>query len=78
MSDQISHLTAGAGARQPFQKEGLQSEVYIELDCGATNLWIDNFYPDFTKTINMLAELGVKTEELFTDHYGKYALWAEG
>jgi len=74
----LDDLNAGAGVRQPLQKEGVQSTVYIDVDVEPHGAWIDNFYPDFTRTIAVLVELGVKPEQIFTDHYGKYVTWAEG
>lgn len=77
----LNDLRAGAGAFLPLQgKQGekLQNSIYIEFDCGATNLWIDTFHPDFANTIAVLEELGAKPEEMWVDDYGKYAEWVEG
>ena len=74
----LDDLNDGSGTREPLQRERPQSSIYIELDCGATNLWIDNFYPDFTETIKVLVELGAKPEQMFTDNYGNFVAWDEG
>ena len=68
----LTDLESGAGAFLPMQPVRLYSSVYIELDTGANTVWIDSVSPDFTNTVAVLEDLGIKPEEMWVDDYGKY------
>ena len=68
----LADLDSGTGAFLPMQPVRLYSSVYIELDTGDNTVWIDSVSPDFTNTVAVLEDLGIKSEELWVDDYGKY------
>lgn len=74
----LADLDSGAGAFLPMQRVRLYSSVYIELDAGENSAWIDSVSPDFTNTVAVLEDLGIKPEEMWVDDYGKYIEWVEG
>ena len=73
----LTDLDSGAGAFLPMQPVRLYSSVYIELDTGANTVWIDSVSPDFTNTVAVLEDLGIKPEEMWVDDYGKYIEYVE-
>ena len=62
----LADLAGGAGGQEPFGTEEKQGfTVYIELDAGDNNVWLDRIRPDFKNTVNVLNELGLDSATLF-------------
>ena len=63
----LADLAAGAGKQTPMNtEERVECAVYVELDGGERNLWLDRIRPDFTQTVDVLNELGLDSATLFS------------
>lgn len=62
----LADLANGAGGQEPFRRdEQVECAVYIELDAGETNVWLDRIRPDFKNTVAVLNDLGLDSATLF-------------